>query len=232
MQIKILFEDEWLLVINKPNNVLMHQSYYARNIKEPTLIQLLKEQTGATYYPIHRLDRKTSGVVALAKRREDVASFQEMFTSKDVNKVYIGLVRGFVTEEKIIDSPVKNPDTKVYKDALTTCIPLNSIERDIPVHPYQKSRYSLDHLKPDTGRMHQLRIHMNKVSYPLVGDYKYGDRFHNRMFEKEFNCHNLFLHALKLKFKHPKTQDLLEFTAQFPADWSKIFNELNWKNPL
>ena len=232
MQIEILFEDEWLLVVNKPNNVLMHNSYYARNIKEPTLIQLLQEQTGKLYYPIHRLDRKTSGVVALAKQKEDVASFQELFTSKDIQKEYIGLVRGFVTEEKVIDSPVKNPDTKVYKEALTTCTPLEQIELAIPVHPYSKSRYSMVHLKPATGRMHQLRIHMNKVSHPLVGDYKYGDRFHNRMFENNFDCHNLFLHALKLNFKHPKTLVKLEFRANFPNDWLKIFDKFNWKNPI
>lgn len=232
MQIDILFEDEWLIVVNKPNNVLMHNSYYARNIKEPTLIQLLQEQTENTYYPIHRLDRKTSGVVALAKQKEDVASFQELFTSKDIHKEYIGLVRGFVTEEKTIDSPVKNPDTKVYKDALTKCLPINQIELEIPVHPYPKSRYSLVRLLPSTGRMHQLRIHMNKVSHPLVGDYKYGDRFHNRMFETEFDCHNLFLHALKLNFKHPKTLAVLEFTAKLPNDWHKIFNKFGWKNPI
>lgn len=232
MQIEILFEDEWLIVVNKPNNVLMHNSYYARNIKEPTLIQLLEEQTGNTHYPIHRLDRKTSGVVALAKQKKDIASFQQLFTSKDIQKEYIGLVRGFLSDKQVIDSPVKNPDTKVYKDALTKCIPLEQIELDIPVCPYPKSRYSLVRLKPATGRMHQLRIHMNKVSHPLVGDYKYGDRFHNRMFETEFECHNLFLHALKLTFKHPKTQESHEFTAQFSLDWLKIFDTFNWTSPF
>lgn len=231
MQIEILFEDDWLLVVNKPNNVLMHHSYYARNIKEPTLIQLLLEQTGNTYYPIHRLDRKTSGVVALAKQKEDVASFQELFTSKDIQKEYVGLVRGFVTDEKIIDSPVKNPDTKVYKEALTKCLPLEKIELDIPVHPYSKSRYSLVRLQPSTGRMHQLRIHLNKVSHPLVGDYKYGDRFHNRMFETEFDCHNLFLHALKLNFKHPKTLENIELKGRFPQNWNKIAQIFDWELP-
>lgn len=232
MHVEILFEDEWLIVVNKPNNVLMHNSYYARNIKEPTLIQLLQEQAKENVYPIHRLDRKTSGVVALAKRKEDVASFQELFTSKDIQKVYLGIVRGFVNEEKIIDSPVKNPDTQVYKEALSYCSCIGQVELDIAVHPYPKSRYSLVKLTPKTGRMHQLRIHMNKISHPLVGDYKYGDRFHNRMFETEFNCHNLFLHAFKLSFKHPKTKEEWNFKASLPADWSLVFEKFGWKTQL
>jgi len=70
---------------------------------------------------------------------------------------------------------------------------------------------------------------LNKISHPIVGDYKYGDRFHNRMFEQEFNCHNLFLHAYSLKLKHPLTNEQLIIKANLPNDWISIFNTFDWK---
>lgn len=230
MKIEIIYEDESIIVVNKPNNVLIHNSYYARNIKDATLLDLLQEQLGFSVYPVHRLDRKTSGVLMLAKQKEHVSVFQDLFNSNEIQKTYIGIVRGFVEEQQLIETPVKNPDTQVYKDAETNCKPLNKVLLNIPVHPYETSRYSLVELTPTTGRMHQLRIHMNKISHPLVGDYKYGDRFHNRMFETNFDCHNLFLHASLLSFKHPITKQNLVIKATVPKDWIKIASEFEWGN--
>ena len=228
MDIEILFEDEHIIVINKPNNLLIHNSYYARNIKGDTLLDLLQKQTNANFYPVHRLDRKTSGILILAKQKENVAVFQELFNTNKIQKTYVGIVRGFVEKEILINSPVKNPDTLVYKEAETLCEVLQTKQLDIPVHPYETSRYSLVLLKPATGRMHQLRIHMNKISHTIVGDYKYGDRFHNRMFETEFSCRNLFLHAYSLSFKHPITTKSIVIKASLPSDWSVIFESFNW----
>ncbi len=228
MKIEILFEDNNIIIVNKPNNVLIHNSYYARNIKELTLLDLLKTQFNVEFYPIHRLDRKTSGVLVLAKHKNEVAIFQQLFNSDKIKKTYIGIVRGFIEKSVLITSPVKNPDTQVYKNAETNCEPLDTKLLDVAVHPYENARYSLVKLKPTTGRMHQLRIHMNKISHPIVGDYKYGDRFHNRMFEHEFNCHNLFLHAHQLEFTHPVNAINISVKANFPEDWNKIFETFNW----
>ena len=228
MQIEIIFEDAFFIVVNKPNNVLIHNSYYARNIKDKTLLQLLFDQTEESFYPVHRLDRKTSGVLLLAKKKEYVSILQELFNLNEIEKTYYGIVRGFVEDEKLIESPVKNPDTGVYKEAQTNCTPIFNKELQIAVHPYESSRYSLVKLIPLTGRMHQLRIHMNKISHPIVGDYKYGDRFHNRNFESNFNCHYMFLHAYTLEFKHPFTNININVKAIFPTDWLKMFGEFNW----
>lgn len=231
MKIEVLFEDAYIMVVNKPNNVLIHNSYYARNIKDATLLELLSDQFSEQYHPIHRLDRKTSGVLMLAKQKEYVAVFQELFNNKHIEKKYYGVVRGFVNEKRTIDSPVKNPDTKIYKDARTEMIPIHKTLLDIPVHPYESARYSFVELIPATGRMHQLRIHMNKISHPIVGDYKYGDRFHNRMFEQEFDCHKLFLHAHTLQFVHPVTSESIYIKASIPEDWKIIFNKFDWELP-
>lgn len=228
MKIKIIFEDDHIIIVNKPNNVLIHNSYYARNIKDETLLDLLFTQFENHFYPVHRLDRKTSGVLMLAKQKENVAVFQELFNANRIQKTYFGIVRGFVDLAQVIDSPVKNPDTKVYKDAKTYCEPIFTKLLGIPVIPYENSRYSLVKLTPGTGRMHQLRIHLNKISHPIVGDYKYGDRFHNRMFEQELDCKNLFLHAYSLQFTQPITNVNIELNASFPNDWLKIFKLFDW----
>jgi tRNA pseudouridine65 synthase len=229
--IEIIYEDDTLVVVNKPNNFLIHQSHYARNIKEPTLLEFLEKQLGLPLYPVHRLDRKTSGIILLVKNKSAVAEFQDLFTSNSIQKKYYAIVRGFAEDSGTIDTPVKNDDTGVYKEAVTNYTSLNTVELDIPVHPYEKSRYSLLELIPATGRMHQLRKHMNKINRPIVGDYKYGDRFHNRNFEQNFNCHYLFLHAFSLKFNHPTTQQQLMFKASFPLDWQRIADEFDWQLP-
>ncbi len=230
MQIEIIFEDNYIVIVNKPNNILIHNSYYARNIKEATLLEILKQQMGITLYPVHRLDRKTSGTLMLAKQQENVAVFQKLFNANQIEKVYLAIVRGFVTKPRIIDTPVKNPDTQSYKEAKTLCEPIFTKLLAIPVHPYEVSRYSLVKLTPATGRMHQLRIHMNKISHPIIGDSKYGDRFHNRMFEQQFNCSNLFLHAYTISFVHPIFNKKIFIKAPFPIDWLSVFEKFDWKH--
>lgn len=233
MSLDIIFEDHYLLCVNKPNNVLVHHAYHARNVAdEASLLQIIKNETDLTVYPIHRLDRKTSGIILLAKEKEYVSKFQELFTNNQIQKTYFGVVRGFSPDAKTIDSPVKGRDANVHKDALTALKTLANITLNIPVKPYDSSRYSLVELQPKTGRMHQLRVHMNKISHPLIGDAKYGDKNHDTMYANNFGWKNLFLHAGKLEFTHPFTLKKVEFTATFPKDWLALFKEFNWKNPL
>jgi len=229
--IEIVFEDDYMVAVNKPNNYLIHQAHYARNITETTLLEMLQQQLGFPLFPVHRLDRKTSGILLLVKDKSFVAPFQALFTNNLITKKYFAIVRGFSPPAGKIDSSVKNDDTGVYKTALTYYTTVSSIELDIPVHPYAKSRYSLMELLPKTGRMHQLRKHLNKINHPIVGDYKYRDRFHNRMYETQFNCNYLFLHAQQIELEHPLSHQKMIFSADFPEDWLKLFNEFNWQQP-
>ena len=115
MGISICFEDDFIIAVNKPNNVLVHHSFMARNMDEEfTLVQLLQEQLSLKLYPIHRLDRKTSGILLLAKKREKVNIFQELFKQNEIQKIYHALVRGFTPEYGVIDSPVKGRDANVH----------------------------------------------------------------------------------------------------------------------
>lgn len=233
MSLEIIYQDRYCLLVSKPNNVLVHHAHHARNkVNEASLIQLIENQFSKRFYPIHRLDRKTSGIILLASKREYVASFQTLFINNKIQKVYYGVVRGFSKENIIIDSPVKGRDADVYKEAETHIKLLDKITLDIPVKPYDTSRYSLVELQPKTGRMHQLRIHMNKVSTPLINDAKYGDKNHDIMYGEQFGWKNLFLHAGSLEFTHPFTEEKLILKSSFSEDWIQLFEKFSWKNPL
>jgi tRNA pseudouridine65 synthase len=220
MNLDIIFEDDYLICVHKPNNMLVHHAHHSRNISDETsLLQLILAEKKIKVYPIHRLDRKTSGIILL-------------FTTGKIQKTYFGVVRGFSPDTKTIDSPVKGRDANVHKEALTHLKTIAQITLDIPVKPYDSSRYSLVELSPKTGRMHQLRVHTNKISHPLIGDTKYGDKNHDVMFDENFGWKHLFLHAGILEFTHPFTSEVLTLKASFPKDWIALFSTFSWKNPL
>lgn len=220
-QIPILHEDDHCIIVNKPNNLVVHHSYYSRNVEEDSLVQLLKLQDYETPIPVHRLDRKTSGVLLLAKDKDFVKPFQVIFDAQLISKKYIALLRGHINEAGIIDSPVKN-ERGNYKEALTHYTCLQHFELNIPVEPYTTARYSLVEFEPKTGRTHQLRIHSNKIAHPIIGDHKYGNRHHNKMFEEQLGLPNLFLHAIELSFEHPFTKEKLIIAAEKPDFWSEF----------
>ena len=233
MSLEIIYQDSYCLLVTKPNNVLVHHAHHSRNkIDEKSLMQLIEDQLGTRYFPIHRLDRKTSGIILLATKKEYVSTFQALFTNKKIKKIYYGVVRGYSQDNRIIDSPVKGRDALVYKEAESHLKRLDKIELNIPVKPYDSSRYSLVELTPTTGRMHQLRIHMNKLSTPLINDAKYGDKNHDTMYGEQFGWTNLFLHAGSLAFTHPFSNQKLVLKSSFPDDWIQLFDKFSWKNPL
>lgn len=221
----ILYKDDYLYVVNKPNDLLVHHSYYARNIQEKSLVQLLREE--GPVFPVHRLDRKTSGIMLFARDSETARQLQAQFEGHQVVKTYVALVRGFTPDKGVIDTPVKNPDTGVYHEACTRYETINRIEVDVPVEPYRTARYSLIRLFPETGRTHQLRKHMNKIAHPIIGDTKYGNRHHNRMFAKKFGHTLLYLHAYSIELEYPQNQKVV-FRANFPVFWEKDLTQLGF----
>jgi tRNA pseudouridine65 synthase len=223
LPIPILFEDDYIIIANKPNDVLVHHSYYSRNITDDSLLQLLAQQGLGKLYPVNRLDRKTSGIILLCKRKEDVSIFQELFTNKSITKKYKALVRGHILEGGIIDSPVKN-ERDNYKEAESHFSPIELYHLDIAVKPYPSARYTLLEFSPITGRTHQLRIHANKIAHPIVGDHKHGNRHHNKMFEEQLNLPKLFLHSYHLSFMHPVLKNKVCIEVAVPDFWNSFFN--------
>lgn len=224
--VDIVFEDSWLKIVNKPSNLIVHHSRYARNLDETSLCQLINQsESDNKSHPIHRLDRKTSGLIIFAKDKTIIPKFQTLFDNGDIQKTYIALVRGFVEGMGELDYPIRADEAIIYKDALTLYEAMHQFEVEIPVVPYPISRYTILKLQPKTGRMHQLRKHMNKFSHPIIGDPKYGNRHHNHMFIDKLGVSNLFLHAQSLSFKHPETDELISVSAPFPAFWEHMISE-------
>ncbi len=226
--IDIVYNDPYCLIVNKPSNVLVHHSYYARNIKDDSLLQMLRQQfKDENFYPVHRLDRKTCGLLLLCKSKENVSQFQALFDTNQITKTYKALVRGHTPDNGTIDSPIKNNETGIYKKALTYYKTKEKFELNIPVNPYKTARYSLIEIEPKTGRTHQIRKHFNKIAHPIVGDHKYGNRHHNQMFLQKFGLDYLFLQAYKLKFIHPMTQEKINVTTPLPTFWLNTFKKID-----
>lgn len=232
MEIPILFQDDCIIVINKPNNTLVHPSYYARNIKDKSLVELLTEQLLMPVFPVHRLDYKTSGVLVFSKTATHAAAMQKQFEDNEIEKTYLALVRGHTPASGFVDTPVKNADTGKYREAYTAYRTLAQVVVDIPVLPYPQSRYSFIAFWPKTGRMHQLRKHANKISHPIIGDPKYGNRHHNHMFADELHFPHLFLHAAKIIFVHPENGKKMIITSPFPPFWKAAFTRLGFETEI
>jgi tRNA pseudouridine65 synthase len=229
LDIKVVYEDDTIIVVNKPNDLLIHHSYYSRNISEESLVQLVRKKLDAPAFLIHRLDRKTSGLVLFAKSKEVAHEVQQQFIEQTIQKRYLALVRGWTKESGIIDTPIKNDEKGDYQDALTHYKTIESIEIERAVPPYSSSRYSLIELEPKTGRTHQLRKHMNKIAHPIIGDPKHGNRHHNHAFIDWYSHSRLFLHAFSLEFTSPSTNKLVSIKTAPPAFWEVNLNDLGFQ---
>lgn len=191
--------DDWIAVA-KPSGWLTHRSEWDRS-SEP-LLQWVRDYNGGNHvYAIHRLDRATSGVVLFAKNPKSAAELMAQFGDRNVHKVYFALVRGFVKGPLLIESPlraIRNDETKGdYEEATTQVEVIANGILPIPLGSYSEQRLSLLKLTPKTGRTHQLRRHLVKISHPIVGDSKYGDSKVNKLW-RTLGQDRLALHAYSL----------------------------------
>ncbi len=219
--LEIIYLDEYIVAINKPSNLLVHRSWID---KEETrfAMMMVRDQIGQYVYPIHRLDKPTSGVLVFALSKEVARSMSELIINGGFKKEYLAVVRGYADEKGEIDYALKEvldkmTDKKARRDkepqeAYTAYEKLSQVELPFAVGRYASTRYSFLRLKPTTGRKHQLRRHMKHILHPIVGDTKYGRNEHNVFFREYFDCHRLLLHASKLSFIHPvlNTEIVLE----------------------
>ncbi len=207
----ILYQDDYFVAINKPSGLFVHRSNLDRNA--PYVLGKLRNKLGRYVYPVHRLDRPTSGVLVFGLTSDAAGRLSALFREKTMMKHYIALVRGFTENDGTIDHPVKN-ETGGSKTAISQYRTLSRYEIPIPVGRYGSGRYSLVEIIPETGRRHQIRKHMAHIFHPIVGDTAHGDSCHNRFFRAEFDMHRLLLHALKLEFTHPYLQEDLVINAE------------------
>jgi len=224
--LEVLYKDEYLIAINKPHGLLVHQSSIARDAKE-FAIQLLRDQIEQKVYPAHRLDRKTSGVLLFALTQEMNVKLQEMFMNKEMSKSYRAIVRGFTPEELCIDYPLKREDGKV-QDAISSIKRLKTTEIDLPFGQHSTSRYSLIEIQPETGRFHQIRKHLAHIRHPIVGDRPHGCNKQNKLFLNKFNMNTMLLHAEKLSFIHPVTNEKCIIEANHSSEFNRMLIDLGF----
>ncbi|MFA7184105.1 MAG: pseudouridine synthase [Victivallales bacterium] len=220
---EVLYEDEYCIAVNKVHGLLVHRTSMSGD--KDFLLQRVRSQCGKKVYPVHRLDRPTSGVVLFAFSKEYAAEFFRVFREREAGKTYLALVRGWTEDAGIIDSPLKTAAGK-EQDALTLYKNLARAEVPIPVGPYESARYSLVEIDLKTGRTHQIRRHFAHLRHPLIGDTKYGDGRHNQMFRAEFNCHRLLLAAVRLELTHPFTGKKLSIEAPLENSFKSVLAKL------
>ena len=207
----ILFEDEHLVAIDNPSGILVHRTRISEDKR--FVLQLLRDQLRQRLFPVHRLDRGTSGVLILGKTREAASLLSEQFRDKAVEKKYLAIIRGYVEEESTIDYPIANGPSKPAQEAVTHYTRLSQSEICYPVGRYATARYSLVEARPVTGRRHQIRRHFAHIRHPVIGDKKHGDCKHNKFLREEWGISRLLLHARVLAFEHPRREERVEITA-------------------
>ena len=219
-ELEIVYEDDFLIVINKPAGLLVHRSKLARDVKEFAL-QILRDQVDYQVFPVHRLDRKTSGVLLFTKHQDFVHPFQLALQEPSTQKRYVAIVRGFFPQEVLLDHPLIN-EKGVKQEAVTQFHLLKKSEIPLPFGKFETSRYSLIEAFPKTGRMHQIRKHLNHLRHPIIGDRPHGCNKQNALFLKEFNLSKMLLHAESVEIKHPFSGEVVKFEAEFPEHFLEI----------
>jgi tRNA pseudouridine65 synthase len=222
--INLIYRDPWLVAINKPNGLAVHRSAATGNV-DAFALQLLRDHLNAWVFPAHRLDSKTSGVLLFALDRLTHKKLQELFASRQPEKTYHAIVRGFAPMEATIDYPLKNEVGKP-QDALTYVRTLSHAEVNIPHATFPTSRYSLVEVRPRTGRMHQIRRHLAHINHPVIGDRPHGCNKQNRLFKERFHLTEMMLHARSLVFMHPIDQIQVRIEAPYPGEFIRMLSEL------
>ncbi len=227
----ILYQDSQLVAVNKPSGLLVHRSLIDRH-ETRFAVQMLRNQLGQKVYPLHRLDKPTSGVLLFALDAATARLAGEQFQAGAVQKTYLALVRGYTSAAGVIDYPLreeldevadaKADHNKPAQPAITHYRSLEAFELPFAQGKHPTSRYTLLELTPETGRKHQLRRHLKHIFHPIVGDTTHGDGKHNQLFREQFGCGRLLLHAARLVFVHPLTGAAVQIDAPLPDDFKCV----------
>ncbi|POA98305.1 pseudouridylate synthase [Chromobacterium sinusclupearum] len=233
----ILYRDDLLIAIHKPANLLVHRTMLDRH-ETRFAVQLLRDQIGQRVYPVHRLDKGTSGVLLFALDKDAGRELSWQFERQQVQKRYLAVVRGHPDAEGLIDHPLsRRPDDLEWigekvetapQAAQTRYRTLATVELPIMVERYPSSRYALLELEPLTGRRHQLRRHLKHIAHPIIGDSTYGKGRHNRMFADELDCRRMLLACLEMELTHPVSGTPLRIACPLESGFSALIDRLGW----
>ena len=222
--VEIIYEDSDIIVVNKPKGLVVHP---ANGNPDGTLVNAIMNickdslsGIGGEKRPgiVHRLDKDTSGILIVAKNDKAHLQMSEQIKNREVKKIYIALVKGIINEnEATINMPIarSKKDRKkmaVDKDGKVAITHFKVLKR------YNK--YTLLEIKIDTGRTHQIRVHLSEIGHPVVGDEVYSNG------KNEFGIHGQLLHAKSLDFKHPITGKKMHLETELPQEFKEVLQEL------
>jgi len=208
--IQILYQDDDIVIVNKPSGLLVHPYKEATNERDNLMVEL-REMLGRWVYPVHRIDRPVSGIVVFGLNSAAVSKIKEVWGDKEITqKEYLALVRGQIEAPGTFDFELNN-ERKVKQSAIT---------HYWPIHRFDDS--SLVRVQIETGRKHQIRRHFARRMQCLVGDTTYGKGILNERYRNDFNLHRIFLHAWKLQLPHPTSGEIISITCPLPQELESV----------
>jgi tRNA pseudouridine65 synthase len=187
----------------------------------------VRNQLGRRVYPVHRLDRGTSGVLLFALDPQTTREAAAALQAPTAAKTYLAIVRGWPDESGEIDRPLAQAEG-ASQAAFTRYARLACAELPHAVGRYDTARYALVRVEPLSGRQHQIRRHLAGIGHPVVGDVNHGDGRHNRFFREAFGVRRLLLHALELSLSHPRSGERLRLQAPVPEELATLLTRLGW----
>jgi 23S rRNA pseudouridine1911/1915/1917 synthase len=237
LPLPILYQDADLIVVDKPAGMVVHP---AAGHSSGTLVNALLHHVsdlsgiGGEKRPgiVHRLDRGTSGLMVVAKNDATHEELSRQFRDREVEKEYIALVWGLVQAGRRIDAPIGRDPANRKKMSARARRSREAVTRIVRAE--RLSVLTLVHVAIYTGRTHQIRVHLNAIGHPIVGDALYGG-VHRRVpgdLRAVTHLERPFLHAARLAFKHPRDGRPMSFTSELPADLQRVLDELREKDEL
>jgi len=226
VSLEIIYQDEYIIAINKPHGLAVHRSDYIGDA-DTFAVQELRDQIGCFVYPCHRLDRKTSGILLFALDKNTNASMQKQFAENQVKKKYLAMVRGYTDDSGTIDYPLINEKGKT-QEALTNYKTLSRAEIELPSGKFKTSRYSLLEVRPQTGRLHQIRKHFAHIMHPIIGDRPHGCNKQNKLFKEKFGMTRMLLHAAEIVFNHPVTEEQMILKSGLSSEFKRMNQIMAW----
>lgn len=204
--IDVLYRDDAVVVVDKPSGLSVHRG---DDQSSTFALNLTRDAIGQWVYPVHRLDRATSGVLVFALSSEHARTLHDSFRTRTVNKTYLALVRGSPPPRGVIDSPMAKREGGPDVESVTEYETLLFVP-DV--------RLALVEVRPRTGRRHQIRRHLRRIDHPIAGDVNYGNGADNRRYRAELGLYRLALHAQRLSFVHPTSGERVTFESALPED--------------
>lgn len=236
--LRLIYRDEALLVVHKPAGLLVHRSPIDRHETEFALQYARELNDGEHVYPVHRLDKPTSGLLVFARSPEAATKLGEALMTRQVQKTYLAVVRGWPQAQGQIDYPLRleavdkrDTSEQPVQSAVSDYSCLARVELPIQVDRYPQTRYALVAVYPHEGRKHQVRRHLKQLGHPILGDIKHGKGPHNRYAEAEFG-RGLLLACVQMVFLHPVCGELLTLNAPLESRFAELIRRWGWEQSL